>query len=234
MSRGAGWAVRGYEGTSWVVPASHPPAIDPTGCTSAPNGSAPPTDSDADDTQCSPSHTAHPTACMSRGGALATTLQLPAGGVEVKSVPPSGDCFYDCLHLLLPRTARPAGLASAQAMRELVADRMTAELFDLYKMCARTHSTAHGAALNGVPMRLLNDAPHAVHHPGAQLTHGSCRCRYAMAGVEDFAWLNHHRAPTSLAELKDYARRNGKEAVRTPAHPPATPPMLLGSRPLLS
>eukprot|EP01051_Picozoa_sp_SAG22_P009876 SAG22_NODE_856_length_6839_cov_3.284570_1_plen_165_part_00 len=130
-------------------------------------------------------------ATMSRGSALARTLQLPPGvAVEVRAAKPSGDCFYDCLDSLLPRRPpsppgaahdhddasgaqlqRPSGLVSSQSMRDLVAAKMTEELFELYKM-------------------------------------------YAMAGVEDFAWLHHHRAPTSLAELQAYARRSGKDAVR--------------------
>ena len=58
---------------------------------------------------------------MSRGGALGKTLQLPPGvAAEVTAVKPSGDCFYDCLHLLLrhPSEERiPASLRSSQAMR---------------------------------------------------------------------------------------------------------------------
>jgi hypothetical protein len=112
---------------------------------------------------------------MSRGGALGKTLQLPPGvAAEVTAVKPSGDCFYDCLHLLLrhPSEERiPASLRSSQAMRDFVAAQMTEDTFELYKM-------------------------------------------YAMAGVEDFAWLHHHRAPTTLEELQAHARKSGKDAVR--------------------
>ena len=106
---------------------------------------------------------------MSRGGALARTLQVPSGtAIEVRAVPPSGDCFYDCLHTLLPPEGRPHALASSQAMRDLVAARMTQELFDTYAM-------------------------------------------FAAAGVEDFAWMHHHRAPRDLDALREYARRSGRD-----------------------
>jgi hypothetical protein len=73
-------------------------------------------------------------------------------------------------------------LASAQAMRELVASSITAELLDLYRM-------------------------------------------YAAAGVEDFAWMNHHRAPANLEELREFARRSGKETVSVnPCDRPSAPP----------
>ena len=54
-------------------------------------------------------------------------------------------------------------------MRELVADSLTDELIELYRM-------------------------------------------YASAGVEDFAWLNHHRAPMTLDGVREFARRRGSEA----------------------
>ena len=105
---------------------------------------------------------------MSRGGGLARTLQIPAeGSLQVRAVPPSGDCFYEAMGILLPELDRPTCLATPQAMRELVANRMTQELFELYSM-------------------------------------------YAMAGVEDFAWMNHHRAPRDLEGLRAYAKRSGK------------------------
>ena len=107
---------------------------------------------------------------MSRGGGLARTLQIPAeGSLRVCAVPPSGDCFYEAMGILLPlpELDRPTCLATPQAMRELVANRMTQELFELYSM-------------------------------------------YAMAGVEDFAWMHHHRAPRDLEGLRAYAKRSGK------------------------
>ena len=104
---------------------------------------------------------------MSRGGGLARTLQIPVeGDLRVCAVPPSGDCFYEAMGILLPED-RPACLATPQVMRELVANRMNQELFELYSM-------------------------------------------YAMAGVEDFAWMHHHRAPRDLEGLRAYAKRSGK------------------------
>ena len=39
---------------------------------------------------------------MSRESALRATLRLPYDlSLRVISVPPSGDCFYDCIHALL-------------------------------------------------------------------------------------------------------------------------------------
>jgi hypothetical protein len=107
---------------------------------------------------------------MSRGNALARTLQIPAHStLQVRAVKPSGDCFYEAMDILLaePPPRRAAGLASPQAMRDLVAERMTQELFELYSM-------------------------------------------YATAGVEDFAWMQHHRAPRDLEALREYATRSGK------------------------
>mmetsp|Transcript_18928 Transcript_18928/g.38370 ORF Transcript_18928/g.38370 Transcript_18928/m.38370 type:complete len:287 (+) Transcript_18928:224-1084(+) len=128
---------------------------------------------------------------MARGSTLAKALQVPDGiHVEVRAVPPTGDCFYDCLDLLLPprptsssplrfspRTnggftrpyVRKRSLYSPRHMREYVAGTMTQELFDLYGM-------------------------------------------YSAAGVDDYAWMHHHHAPTNLDELREYARRVGRDA----------------------
>lgn len=104
---------------------------------------------------------------MSRGSGLARTLQIPLDStLRVCAVKPSGDCFYDAMSILLPEE-RPPCLKTPQAMRELVARRMTQQLFELYSM-------------------------------------------YAMAGVEDFAWMHHHRAPRTLEELRAYAKRSGR------------------------
>ena len=104
---------------------------------------------------------------MSRESALRTTLQLPNDDLSLRviSVPPSGDCFYDCMHALLNQhesllhrdgaagsssnylsSEAPliAGLKvkseddystiTSQEMRDYVADQLTSEQFDLYKM----------------------------------------------------------------------------------------------------
>ena len=97
-----------------------------------------------------------------RGSGLSQTLQAP-GEFETRSVPASGDCFYDAMHLLLPAADRPPELYDAGAMRDAAADSLTEETFALYKM-------------------------------------------FAGAGVEDFSWLNTHRAPTTLDELKAFNR----------------------------
>lgn len=44
----------------------------------------------------------------SRTQGLANTLRAP-GRFESRTVLPTGDCFYDCMHMLLPKE-RPAGL----------------------------------------------------------------------------------------------------------------------------
>ena len=78
--------------------------------------------------------------------------------------------FYNAVDLQLPASPhRSALLSTALAMRELVADSLTDELIELYRM-------------------------------------------YASAGVEDFAWLNHHRAPVSLDEVRAFARMRGCDA----------------------
>ena len=104
-----------------------------------------------------------------RGSGLTQTLRAAAGDFETRSVPASGDCFYDALDLLLPTEDRPASLRDAGSMRDTVADSLSEETFALYKM-------------------------------------------FASAGVEDFSWLNHHRAPTTLEALKEFARIRGRDA----------------------
>ena len=103
-----------------------------------------------------------------RDDALGRLLQAP-GRFKLGSVIASGDCFYDCCHLLLPPDDRLPMLADAGAMRDLVADSITDEIFALYQM-------------------------------------------FAAAGVEDFAFMNGHHAPTSLAELREFARRRGRDS----------------------
>lgn len=71
----------------------------------------------------------------SRSQGLSTALRAP-GRFEVRSVPPSGDCFYDALHLQLPLSDRPAALADASTMRDTVANSITGELLDKYRMYA--------------------------------------------------------------------------------------------------
>ena len=103
-----------------------------------------------------------------RGSGVSQTLQAP-GEFETKSVPASGDCFYDAMHLLLPTTERPPELYDATVMRDTVANSLTEETFALYKM-------------------------------------------FASAGVDDFSWLSTHRAPTTIDELKAFARKRGRDA----------------------
>ena len=111
-----------------------------------------------------------------RGSGLSQTLQAP-GEFETKSVPASGDCFYDAMHLLLPAADRPPELYDAGAMRDAAADSLTEETFDLYKM-------------------------------------------FAGAGVEDFSWLNTHRAPTTLDELKAFVGKGRAVECDLGAHVP--------------
>ncbi|KAL3801641.1 hypothetical protein HJC23_013146 [Cyclotella cryptica] len=127
---------------------------------------------------------------MSRSSSLRQTLQLSADHtLEVLSVEPSGDCFYDCIHALLARrdatvdlTTSPMGLwsrdhdanewststiPSSQTMRDYVADQLTSEQFDLYRM-------------------------------------------YATAGVLEYSWMTSANAPGNLQELRDFAKRSGR------------------------
>ncbi|KAL7437549.1 hypothetical protein ACHAXM_005809, partial [Skeletonema potamos] len=102
---------------------------------------------------------------MSCESALRTTLQLSRDlSLRVISVIPSGDCFYDCMHALLNENESldrdTAGFNSylsseapliaglkvkseddystitPQEMRDYVADQLSSEQFDLYKMFA--------------------------------------------------------------------------------------------------
>jgi len=104
----------------------------------------------------------------SRSSGFSTTLRAP-GRFEVRSVQPSGDCFYDCLDMQLPRGGRRSGLETAEAMRDTIADTMDEDLLALYRM-------------------------------------------YGEAGVEGYEFMRHHRAPTNLLELREFARRRGHTA----------------------
>ena len=86
----------------------------------------------------------------------------------MRSVPASGDCFYDAMHLALAPSGRPDALADAGAMRDTVAESITGEILALMRM-------------------------------------------YAEAGVEGFEWLTNHRAPTTLEEVRAFARRRGTD-----------------------
>ena len=104
-----------------------------------------------------------------RPAALATALRVTgAHTVEMRAVPATGDCFYDAMHLLLPQAGRVDELADAEAMRDTIAESITEEHFELWRM-------------------------------------------FSGAGVEDFAWLAHHRAPSNLNEVRIFAKRSGKE-----------------------
>ena len=70
-----------------------------------------------------------------RDDALSRLLQA-TGRFRLGSVTPSGDCFYDCIHELLLKHERLPMLADAAAMRDLVADSLTDEIFALYQMYA--------------------------------------------------------------------------------------------------
>ena len=103
-----------------------------------------------------------------RPQALATALGAPDRSFAMRSVPASGDCFYDAMHLALPPSGRPDALADAGAMRDTVAESITGEILALMRM-------------------------------------------YAEAGVEGFEWLTNHRAPTTLEEVRAFARRRGTD-----------------------
>ena len=103
----------------------------------------------------------------SRSSGLSQTLRAP-GRFVVGSVPASGDCFYDCLHLQLGPDRDLPELADADAMRDAVAESLNEETFELYKM-------------------------------------------FAMAGVEGYEFMRHHRAPSSLEELQAFARKRGRD-----------------------
>ena len=70
---------------------------------------------------------------MSRKSAISTTLQAP-GRFEPRSVEPSGDCFFECLHLQLPLDGREMSLTDVGAMREAVAAAMTQETFEIFRI----------------------------------------------------------------------------------------------------
>ena len=71
-----------------------------------------------------------------RTKALAVAFQAPDAAFEMRSVIPSGDCFYDAMHLQLPPDGRPSELADAGSMRDAVADRIDNEMLALWRMYA--------------------------------------------------------------------------------------------------
>ena len=83
---------------------------------------------------------------MSRGNALSHTLQAAPGEFDTRSVPATGDCFFDALDLQLPAEGRANELLSAAHMRDLVADSLTEEI-----LCATTTAFPHEA--RSLPMR---------------------------------------------------------------------------------
>ena len=104
-----------------------------------------------------------------RSKALATAFQAPNAAFEMRSVEPTGDCFYDCLNLQLPQSGRPLSLVDGGTMRDTVADAIDEDMHQHWRMLA-------------------------------------------MAGVEGFEWLRHHRAPHDLSEVRAFAKRRGKSA----------------------
>ena len=70
---------------------------------------------------------------MSRGNALCHTLQAAPGEFDTRSVPATGDCFFDALDLQLPAEGRADELLSAGQMRDTVADSLNEEI-----LCATT------------------------------------------------------------------------------------------------
>jgi hypothetical protein len=73
---------------------------------------------------------------MSRSSSLSQTLLAPSR-FEVRAVPPTGDCLYDCLDLQLLRAGRSELTASPRAMRDAVADALNEDTFALYAMCGQ-------------------------------------------------------------------------------------------------
>ena len=65
---------------------------------------------------------------MSRGNALCHTLQAAPGEFDTRSVPATGDCFFDALDLQLPAEGRADELLSAGQMRDTVADSLNEEI----------------------------------------------------------------------------------------------------------
>ena len=83
---------------------------------------------------------------MSRGNALSHTLQAAPGEFDTRSVPATGDCFFDALDLQLPADGRATELLNAGSMRDLVADSLTEEI-----LCATTTAFPHEA--RSLPIR---------------------------------------------------------------------------------
>jgi uncharacterized protein YecE (DUF72 family) len=124
---------------------------------------------------------------MSRSSSLRQTLQLSSDhSIEVLSIEPSGDCFYDSIHALLCKTADiqhfsgtplfmfnngdddASLIPSPQTMRRYVSQQLTSEQFELYQM-------------------------------------------FAAAGVDEYSFMMAKGCPKDLPELQAFANRSGKE-----------------------
>jgi len=103
---------------------------------------------------------------MSRSGGIAATLR--SQDFSVRSIPPSGDCFYDVVDNALPAQGRLPELQDPGAMRRFVASQLTQEIFETYAI-------------------------------------------YGAAGVDDYSFMVHHRAPADLAAVRAHACVEGKE-----------------------
>ena len=103
---------------------------------------------------------------MSRGTALCHTLQAAPGEFDTRSVPATGDCFFDALDLQLPAEGRADELLSAGQMRDTVADSLNEEI-----LCATTTPALEEVAVDSAfwwasALSVLSVCAMAAHYTG--------------------------------------------------------------------
>ena len=166
---------------------------------------------------------------MSRTSALRETLKLqPSQTLDVKSIEASGDCVYDCLEYLLSQhyknkslldtsilspllrsfnsqstttdTTYEVVIPSSQSMRDYVANQLTTEQLDMYKMLASAGLEEYSFANN---INTLEELQSFAKKSGKQ--HGAGKCfwadEFALRTISDGLEL-------SLLIVDDQATRN--------------------------
>lgn len=136
---------------------------------------------------------------MSRESAVRATLQLPdALSLKVISVPPSGDCFYDCIHELLKQN-ESLGRSSSYVPSEL-------PLLDGFKT-NDARGGSEGASMTITHQEMRDHVAYKLSSEQFDLYK-----MFASANVEDYSWMTLPDSPRTLEELKQFAKISGKNA----------------------
>ena len=123
---------------------------------------------------------------MSRSSSLRQSLQLsPNHSLEVLSIEASGDCFYDCVHALITKGDEAGRFSNSPLFR-------------------RKNNESSSSTPSPQTMRdYVADQMTSEQFDSYQM--------YAQAGVDEYTWMLRNDAPKNLQEMRDFARRSGKE-----------------------